>query len=66
MTPAMVLNASSRGKTASRGVKQYPSQRGEEMLMAIPTELFDGLLDGLNAQGEMTELLEELFYDSLS
>jgi hypothetical protein len=33
--------------------------------MAISTELLDGLLDGLNAQSEMTELLEELYYDSL-
>jgi hypothetical protein len=36
------------------------------MLMAMPTELLDGLLDGLNAQSEMTELLEELYYDGLS
>jgi hypothetical protein len=34
--------------------------------MAIPTELLDGLLDGLIAQSEMTELLEELYYDGLS
>ncbi len=32
------------------------------MLMAMPTEL----LDGLNAQSEMTELLEELYYNGLS
>jgi hypothetical protein len=36
------------------------------MLMAMSAELLDGLLDGLNAQSEMTELLEELFYDGLS
>jgi hypothetical protein len=36
------------------------------MLMAMPTELLDGLLDGLDAQSEMTELLEELYYDGLS
>jgi hypothetical protein len=34
--------------------------------VAIPTELLEGLLDGLNAQSEMTGLLEELFYDGLS
>ena len=31
--------------------------------MAMPTE---ELLDGLNAQSEMSELLEELFYYGLS
>jgi hypothetical protein len=36
------------------------------MLMAAPAELLEGLLDGLYAQCEMTELLEELFYDGLS
>jgi hypothetical protein len=36
------------------------------MLMAIPIELLDGLLDGLNVQSEVTELLEDLFYDGLS
>ena len=36
------------------------------MLMVAPAELLEGLLDGLNAQSEMTELLEELFYDGLS
>ncbi len=36
------------------------------MLMAAPAELLEGLLDGLNAQREMTELLDELFYDGLS
>jgi hypothetical protein len=36
------------------------------MLMAAPAELLEGLLDGLNLQREMTELLEELFYDGLS
>ncbi len=34
--------------------------------MAAPAELLEGLLDGLNAQCEMTKLLEELFYDGLS
>jgi hypothetical protein len=36
------------------------------MLMATPTEFLDGLLDGLDAQSELSELLEELFYDGLS
>jgi hypothetical protein len=36
------------------------------MLMAMPTELLDGLLEGLIAQSAMTELLEELYYDGLS
>jgi hypothetical protein len=36
------------------------------MLIAMPKELLDGLLDGLNAQSEMTELLEEHYYDGLS
>ncbi len=36
------------------------------MLIAMPKELLDGLLHGLNAQSEMTELLEELYYDGLS
>ena len=35
--------------------------------MAMPTEeLLDGLLGGLNAQSELSELLEELFYYGLS
>jgi hypothetical protein len=38
------------------------------MLTVMPTEeLLDGLLDGLNAQSELSELVEELFYyDGLS
>jgi hypothetical protein len=37
------------------------------MLMAMPTqECLDGLLDGLDAQSELSELLEELFYYGLS
>ena len=36
------------------------------MLIAMSKELLDGLLDGLNVQSEMTELLEELYYDGLS
>lgn len=35
--------------------------RGEEMLASIT----DGLLSGLEMQAEMSELLEELYYESL-
>jgi hypothetical protein len=35
------------------------------MLVMMPTELLGGLLSGLEAQGEMSELLEELYYDGL-
>jgi hypothetical protein len=35
------------------------------MLVMMPTELLDGLLSGLEAQSEMSELLEELYYDCL-
>jgi hypothetical protein len=43
------------------------SERGEGMLMtAIPTELLEGLLSGLNAQSELSEFLEELFYEGLN
>jgi hypothetical protein len=44
----------------------WTKERGEEMLVMMPTELLDGLLSGLEAQSEMSELLEELYYDSLS
>jgi hypothetical protein len=54
------------GKLRPESIKGNPSEGGEEMLMAAPAELLEGLLDGLNAQREMTELLEELFYDGLS
>ena len=37
------------------------------MLTVMPIELLDyGLLSGLQAQSEMSELLEELYYDGLS
>jgi hypothetical protein len=35
------------------------------MLASTSVELLDGLLSGLEAQSEMSELLEELYYDSL-
>ncbi len=54
------------GKLRPVSVEGNPSEGGEEMLVAAPAELLEGLLDGLNAQCEMTELLEELFYDGLS
>ena len=38
------------------------NERGEAALMMMPTELLDGFLSGLEAQGEMTKLLEELYY----
>ncbi len=41
-------------------------ERGEEMLVMIPTELLDGLLSGLEAQSELSALLEELYYKGLS
>ena len=41
-------------------------ERGEEMLVMMPTELLEGLLSGLEAQREVSELLEELYYDVLS
>jgi hypothetical protein len=36
------------------------------MLVATLAELLDGLLDGLDARGEMSEVLREVFYDGLS
>ncbi len=37
------------------------------MLTVMPIELLDyGLLSGLQAQSEMSELLEELYHDGLS
>ncbi len=37
------------------------------MLTVMPIELLDyGLLSGLQAQSEMSELLEELYYEGLS
>lgn len=34
--------------------------------MAVLHSLFSGLLSGLVDQGEITELLDELYYDGLS
>ena len=63
----MVLDSCCRGRTSFRKRGAEPKGRGEEMLMAMPTEeLLDGLLDGLDAQNELSELLEELFYYGLS
>ncbi len=36
------------------------------LMSSVSAELLDGLLDGLAAQSEMAELLEELYYDGLS
>ncbi len=41
-------------------------ERGEKMLVTIPTEFLDGLLSGLEAQSELSALLEELYYQGLS
>ncbi len=41
-------------------------ERGEEMLVMVSTELLDGLLSGLEAQSELSALLEELYYEGLS
>jgi hypothetical protein len=46
------------GRTSREGVKR--------MLVAIPTGLLGGLLSGLQAQSEISELLEEFYYDGLS
>ena len=54
------------GKLRPEKVERNPSEGGEEMLVVAPAWLLEGLLDGLNAQSEMTELLEELYYDGLS
>jgi hypothetical protein len=36
------------------------------MLVMMPTELLDGLLSGLEAQSELSALLEEFYYEGLS
>lgn len=36
------------------------------MLMLIRTELSSGYISGLQAQSEITKLLEELYYEGLS
>ncbi len=40
--------------------------RGEKMVASTADGLLGGLLSGLEMQGEMSELLEELYYESLS
>jgi hypothetical protein len=40
-------------------------ERGEEMLSSVTDGLLGGLLSGLEAQAEINELLEELYYDCL-
>ena len=44
----------------------WTKERGEEMLAMMPPGLLDGLLSGLEAQSELSELLRQLFYDALS
>jgi hypothetical protein len=36
------------------------------MVATITDDVLSGLLSGLEMQGEMTELLEQLYYDGLS
>jgi hypothetical protein len=36
------------------------------MVVTITDDVLSGLLSGLEMQGEMTELLEQLYYDGLS
>jgi hypothetical protein len=36
------------------------------MVAMITDDVLSGLLSGLEMQGEMTELLEQLYYDGLS
>jgi hypothetical protein len=43
----------------------WEKERGEEMLASITDGVLDGLLSGLEMQGEMSDLLEELYYKSL-
>ena len=44
-----------------------PKGRRQQMLTATFTELLDyGLLSGLRAQSEISELLEEIYYEGLS
>ena len=61
-----VLDHNHGGKLRPESVKGNPGGGGEVMLVAAPAELLEGFLDGLNAQSEITELLEGLFYDGLS
>ena len=62
----MVLDSCCRGRTSFRKRGAEPKGRGEEMLMAMPTELLDSLLSGLRTQSEISELLEELYFYGLS
>ena len=40
-------------------------RRGEEMFAPITDGLLGGLISGLEVQGEMSDLLEEFYYESL-
>jgi hypothetical protein len=59
------LETASTGKDTSK-VLSGTKDGGEEMLVMMPTELLDGLLSGLEAQSEMSEVLEEPYYDGLT
>jgi hypothetical protein len=54
-----------RESTAPKAQREA-EERGEKMLVTIPTELLDGFLSGLEAQSELSALLEELYYQGLS
>ena len=66
--PGYGFRSSCLGKTwLEEALSEEMSERGEGMLMtAIPTEHFEGLLSWLNAQSELSEFLEELFYEGLN
>ena len=51
----------SRGKGPHGG-----SERGEKMFASIADGLLDGFLSGLEVQGEINDLLEQLYYDGLT
>jgi hypothetical protein len=53
------------GKINLRERSLWEKGRSEEMLASITDGLLDGLLSGLEMQGEMSDLLEELYYESL-
>jgi hypothetical protein len=43
----------------------WGKRRGEEMFAPITDGLLGGLLSGLELQAEMSDLLEEIYYQSL-
>lgn len=55
-----------RGKINPRERSPVRRERGVEMVAMITDDVLGGLLSGLEMQGEMTALLEQLYYDGLS